>query len=196
MHLVFIFRLTVPVLSVAKCWYLKVWTWCLQAITKKLHKQASVSGYFPTSTYNNKRQIGVMCRWWLLLCVFEKSLKYAHANGDVAQTLSNAGLDTETLVHSEELGMVAHTYLLRRQEIIGSPEPKFKATMGNIMRPPSQTKQSPTEETSCLSNNCCYIRVCVCVTCIFSGSSDIQLVYSYLGETQEELLSYTKSFHN
>lgn len=68
-HLVFVFQLTVPVLSVAKCWYLKVWTWCLQAITKKLHKQASVSGYFPTSTYINKRQIGVMCRWGLLLCV-------------------------------------------------------------------------------------------------------------------------------
>lgn len=33
---------------------------------------------------------------------FEKSLKYVHSNGDVAQTLSNSDLDTETLAHSKE----------------------------------------------------------------------------------------------
>lgn len=157
-HLVFVFQLTATVLSVAKCWYLKVWIWCLQLLLKSfISKPVFLDASLLRPTLIKGKlgwcaDGGYFCVFWEIFEICP--LKWRCSTNPQRSRLGHR--DTSSLQG------VAHTYLLRRQEIIGSPEPKFKATMGNIVRPPSQTKQSPTEETSCLLSNCCYIQMCVC----------------------------------
>lgn len=112
--------------------------------------------------------------------------------------------DIRSLWEAGHCGTHIQTQLLRRHKIIVSHEPKFKATLGNVVRPPLQTKQSPTLDRLHAYPIIVITYKCVCVwiaqlyniTCIFSGIFDNQLMYSYLGETQEELVSYMKDLHN